>query len=145
GTTLGPYLLHGLIGAGAMGEVYRARDERLQRDVAVKVLSSQLAGSPERIRRLEAEARAAAGIAHPNVVTIYDTGTQDGVPYIVSELIQGETLRSLIDRGAIDRTTAIDLTLQLARGLAAAHAHGVVHRDLKPGNLIVRDGTLKIL
>ncbi|HEY5924530.1 MAG TPA: protein kinase, partial [Kofleriaceae bacterium] len=145
GTTLGPYRLDGLVGAGAMGEVYRAWDTRLQREVAVKVLSRRLADSPERIRRLEAEARAAAAIAHPNVVTVYDTGTDQGVPYIVSELIQGETLRSVIDRGPIARATALDLALQLARGLAAAHTHGVVHRDLKPANLIVRDGTLKIL
>jgi tRNA A-37 threonylcarbamoyl transferase component Bud32 len=145
GTTLGPYRIDGVIGAGAMGEVYRAFDERLRREVAIKVLARQFADSPERVRRLESEARAAAAIAHPNVVTIYDTGSADGVPYIASELVRGETLRSVIDRGAIDRSTALDLLRQLVRGLAAAHEHGVVHRDLKPANLIVRDGTLKIL
>jgi len=146
GTTLGPYRLDGLIGAGAMGEVYRARDLRLERNVAVKVLSRQLADSPDLIRRLEAEGRAAAGITHPNIVTVYDTGSHGGVPYVVSELITGETLRSMLDRGAIDRQLALALGLQLARGVAAAHAQGVVHRDLKPGNLIVTDdGTLKIL
>ncbi|MEO8699606.1 MAG: WD40 repeat domain-containing serine/threonine protein kinase [Kofleriaceae bacterium] len=146
GTTLGPYRLEGLIGAGAMGEVYRGRDHRLHRNVAVKVLASQFAESPERARRLEAEGRAAAAITHPNVVTVYDTGTEAGVPYVVSELITGESLRSLLDRGRIPRRTAVDLALQLVRGLAAAHAQGVVHRDLKPGNLIVTgDGTLKIL
>ncbi|HSS02857.1 MAG TPA: serine/threonine-protein kinase [Kofleriaceae bacterium] len=146
GTTLGPYRLDGLIGAGAMGEVYRSWDGRLHRHVAVKLLSRQLADSPERIRRLEAEARAAAAIAHRNVVTVYDTGSEHGLPYVVSELITGESLRSVIDRGPIARGTALDLALQLARGVAAAHAQGVVHRDLKPGNLIVTDeGTLKIL
>jgi eukaryotic-like serine/threonine-protein kinase len=146
GQTLGPYRLDALVGAGAMGEVYRAWDERLHRHVALKALSAEFAESPDRLRRLEVEARAAAAIAHVNVVTVYDTGTDDGVPYIVSELVTGENLRSVIDRGPVPRKTAIDLGLQLARGLAAAHAKGVVHRDLKPGNLIVTDdGTLKIL
>jgi len=146
GSMLGPYRLDGLIGAGAMGEVYRGWDLRLHRHVAVKVLPRQLADSPDRIRRLEAEARAAAVIAHPNIVTVYDTGTDGEVPYVVTELITGETLRSALERGSIARDTALELGLQLARGLAAAHAHGVVHRDLKPENLIVADGgTLKIL
>ncbi|HEX2687572.1 MAG TPA: protein kinase [Kofleriaceae bacterium] len=146
GTTLGPYRLDGLIGAGAMGEVYRGWDARLARNVAVKVLSRQFAESPERVRRLEAEARAAAAIAHPNVVTIYDTGTHDGVPFVVSELCVGESLRSVIDRAPVPAGRAASLGLQLARGVGAAHAQGVVHRDLKPGNLIVTDdGTLKIL
>jgi eukaryotic-like serine/threonine-protein kinase len=146
GRTLGPYRLDALIGAGAMGEVYRAWDLRLHRRVAVKALSARFAESPDRIRRLEAEGRAAASVAHPNVVTVYDTGTDGGVPFIVSELIAGETLRSLIDRGGIPRRRALQLAVQLARGLAAAHAQGVVHRDLKPENLIVTgEGTLKIL
>lgn len=144
GTTLGKYRLEGLIGAGAMGEVYRARDTHLGREVAVKLLAATLADSPDRIRRLEAEARAAAAIAHPNIVTIFDAGVADGTPFIASELIEGETLRSLLDRGAVTDPRA--LGLQLARGVAAAHAQGVVHRDLKPGNLLVTsDGTLKIL
>ncbi len=146
GRTLGPYRLDALIGAGAMGEVYRARDLRLDRVVAVKALSARFAESPERVRRLEAEGRAAAAIAHPNVVTVHDVGNADGIPFIVSELIGGESLRGRIERGPIPRRTALELGLQLARGLAAAHAQGVVHRDLKPGNLIVTDeGALKIL
>lgn len=146
GTTLGPYRLDSLIGAGAMGEVYRAWDDRLKRHVAIKVLSKQFAESPERVRRLEAEGRAAAAIAHPNAVTVYDIGSAGDVPYVVTELITGESLRSRIDRGPIPRHTALELARQLARGLAAAHAQGVVHRDLKPSNLIIADdGTLKIL
>lgn len=146
GRTLGRYRLDAQIGAGAMGEVYRARDLRLDRPVAVKVLSPRLAASPEQVRRLAAEGRAAASIAHPNIVTVHDVGSEGGVPYIVSELCEGESLRSLIERGGISRALALALGAQLSRGLAAAHARGVVHRDLKPGNLIVAaDGTLKIL
>ena len=151
GRNLGPYRLDVLIGAGAMGEVYRAWDGRLSRPVAIKVLSARVVAvaSPtqtqERARRLEAEARAAAAISHPNVVTTYDVGNSDGVAFIVSELIEGESLRSVIDRGAVSLPVALDLGLQLARGLAAAHAQGVIHRDLKPNNLLVAGGTLKIL
>jgi eukaryotic-like serine/threonine-protein kinase len=146
GTTLGPYRLDSLIGAGAMGEVYRGWDARLERDIAIKVLSPEFGESADRVRRLAIEARAAAAITHPNVVTVYDTGESDGIPYVISELITGETLRSVIDRGSVPRTRALELTLQLARGLSAAHAQGVVHRDLKPTNLLVTgDGTLKIL
>jgi hypothetical protein len=126
--------------------VYRAWDERLGRRVAVKVLSARALGSPEQARRLETEARAAAAIAHPNVVTVYDAGRADGLPFLVSELVEGESLRSVLDAGALPRERALRLALDLARGLGAAHARGVVHRDLKPGNLIVtRDGSLKIL
>lgn len=132
---LGPYRLDAKIGAGGMGEVYRAWDERLQRTVAVKVVSE----------RVETEARAAAAIAHPNVVTVFDTGVHDGVAYVVCELIDGETLKSRIERD-VPRALALALVIQLCRGVAAAHAVGVVHRDLKPSNLLVTDdGTLKIL
>ena len=145
GARLGPYRLDGLIGAGAMGEVYRGWDDRLRREVAVKVLSARFAASSERGRRLELEARAAAAIEHVNVVRVYDTGRHDDAPFVVSELIGGESLRSVIERG-VARERAVGLALQLARGLAAAHARGVIHRDLKPSNLIVTgDGTLKIL
>ncbi|MFO0584258.1 MAG: protein kinase [Anaeromyxobacter sp.] len=146
GRTLGPYRLEALVGAGAMGEVYRALDTRLGRHVALKALPARFADDPARVRRLEVEARAAAAIAHPNVVAVHDVGTGGGVPYVVSELVLGETVRSRLDRGPVPRAEALALGLQLARGLAAAHARGVVHRDLKPSNLVVTgDGTLKIL
>ncbi len=146
GRALGPYQLRLKIGAGGMGEVYRAWDERLGRWVAVKVLSARIADSPEQIRRLEREGRAAASITHPNVVTVHDSGSADGVPYIVSELIEGESLRSLIDRQGLARPVALELGLQLARGLAAAHGREVIHRDLNPRNIVITsDGILKIL
>jgi eukaryotic-like serine/threonine-protein kinase len=135
GHQLGPYRLEAQIGAGGMGAVYRARDARLDRAVAVKVLRT---GSPE--------ARAAAAVEHPAIVAVYDVGTTNGLHYIAMELVTGESLRSVIARGALSEARARDLVLELARGLAAAHARGVVHRDLKPENLIVaRGGQLKIL
>ena len=146
GEQLGPYRLESLIGAGAMGQVYRGLDERLDRAVAIKVLGPRFRGSADRARRLEVEGRAAAAIKHPNVVDVYDSGEVDGVPFIVYELIVGESLRSVIRRGELKRETAIDLSVQLATGVAAAHSKGVVHRDIKPENLIVADdGLLKIL
>ena len=146
GRSLGPYRLDQQIGAGGMGAVYRAWDSRLARRVAVKVLAPRLASTPALVARLEAEGRAAAGIAHPNVVTVHDAGSADGVPFIVTELLDGESLRSAIDRGEIGVERALALGIQLARGLAAAHAHGVVHRDLKPENMVIApDGSLKIL
>jgi len=146
GRNLGPYELEAQIGAGAMGAVYRARDNRLGRTVAVKVLPPHADSSQELDRRLEIEARAAAAIAHPNVVRVYDVGREDGVTFIVEELVEGETLRARLARGPVDARTVRRLALDLARGLAAAHAAGVVHRDLKPENLLLTaDGTLKIL
>jgi Tol biopolymer transport system component len=137
GTHLGPYEILGLLGAGGMGEVYRARDPRLSRDVAVKVLPTLFARDPERLQRFEQEARAAGQLNHPNVLAIYDVGVAQGAPYLVTELLEGETLRQTIARGPLPPRQALDYSAQVARGLAAAHAKGIVHRDLKPENLLV--------
>ncbi len=146
GTRLGPYELQSLIGAGGMGEVYRARDARLGRDVAVKVLPRSLAQDPDRLRRFEREARSAAQISHPNVLALHDVGAEDGVPYIVCELLEGGDLRAFLSRGSIAPRRALQFGIQLARGLAAAHAKGIAHRDLKPENvMIVADEHVKIL
>ncbi|HET7903542.1 MAG TPA: protein kinase [Candidatus Eisenbacteria bacterium] len=146
GARLGPYEIHGLLGAGGMGEVYRARDTRLGREVAVKVLPRAVAGDPERQQRFEAEARAAGAINHPNIITLHDVGVAEGSPYLVTEILEGETLRGALGAGPIAPRRAIGLIAQAAQGLSAAHAHGIVHRDLKPENLFVlRDGRLKIL
>ena len=146
GTRLGPYEVVSLIGAGGMGEVYRARDTRLSRDVAVKVLPRSFASDPERLRRFEQEARSAGMLNHPNILAVYDIGTHDGAPYVVSELLEGETLRRRIDGTPVPPRKAIEFATQFARGLAAAHDKGIVHRDLKPDNLFVtREGRVKIL
>jgi Tol biopolymer transport system component len=146
GGKLGPYDVISLLGAGGMGKVYRARDTRLGRDVAIKVLPSKYSSDTDRLRRFEQEARAAGRLNHPNILTIHDIGTHEGAPYIVSELLEGETLRDRLKGGGLPLRKAIDYALQLARGLAAAHAKGIVHRDLKPENLFVtKDGRVKIL
>jgi serine/threonine protein kinase len=146
GTRLGPYELVERVGEGGMGVVYRARDERLGRDVAIKVISPGLASDPERLQRFQLEARAAGRLNHPSIVTIHDLGSFDGSPYIVSEMVEGETVRERIEGGALPVTKAIRAAIQLAQGLAAAHAAGIVHRDLKPENLILTPaGSLKIL
>ena len=145
GTRFGPYEIHSAIGAGGMGEVYRARDTRLDRDVAVKVLPAIASADPERLRRFEQEARAAAALNHPNILALYDIGTHEGCPYLVSELLEGGTLRSSIGSGMAVRK-AIDCAIQMAHGLAAAHEKGIVHRDLKPDNVFVTSaGHVKIL
>jgi Tol biopolymer transport system component len=146
GTRLGPYEVAAPLGAGGMGEVYRARDTRLGRDVAVKVLPSALSADADRLRRFEQEARAASVLNHPNIIAIHDVGTHDGSPYVVTELLEGETLRERINGVPLPARKAIDYAGQVARGLAAAHDRGIVHRDLKPDNLFVtRDGRVKIL
>ncbi len=129
-----------------MGEVYRAHDTRLGRDVAIKVIPAELALDPERIKRFEQEARAAGALNHPNVCAVLDLGTHDGSPFVVMELLEGETLRQKLDAGPIPARKAIDYAAQAAHGLAAAHEKGIVHRDLKPENLFVtKDGRVKVL
>jgi serine/threonine protein kinase len=148
GTRLGPYEILSPLGAGGMGEVYRARDERLKRDVAIKVLPASFSSDADRLRRFELEAQAAGGLSHPNITAVYDLGTNpgDGAPYIVTELLEGETLRAELAGGRFPPRKAIDYALQIAHGLSAAHDKGIVHRDLKPENVFVtRDGRVKIL
>ena len=150
GTKLGPYEIVSPLGAGGMGEVYRAKDTRLGREVALKILPESFAAEPERLRRFEQEARAVAALNHPNILAIHDIGTQgDGanaIPFLVSELLEGETLRAVLDRGALAQRKTIEYGVQIAQGLAAAHEKGIVHRDLKPENIFVtKDARVKIL
>jgi eukaryotic-like serine/threonine-protein kinase len=146
GLKLGPYEIQSSLGAGGMGEVYRARDARLDRTVAIKVLPASFSSDRDRLQRFAQEARAAAGLNHPNILSIYDIGEDQGAPYIVSELLEGETLRDRLRIGAISVRKAVDFALQAARGLAAAHEKGIVHRDLKPENIfLTNDGHVKIL
>ena len=146
GTKLGPYEIQSLVGAGGMGEVYRAKDARLDRTVAIKILPASFSADPDRMQRFAQEARAAAALNHPNILSIFDIGEEKGSPYVVSELLEGETLRERLRNGALSVRKAIEYGLQVARGLAAAHEKGIVHRDLKPENLfITSDGRVKIL
>jgi eukaryotic-like serine/threonine-protein kinase len=146
GTRLGAYEILAPLGAGGMGEVYRARDSKLDRDVAVKVLPAQLTSSPDALARFEREAKAVAALSHPNILSIFDFGTHDGVSYAVTELLEGETLRGKLDSAPVSQRNAVEWCQQIARGLSAAHGKGVVHRDLKPDNVFVtNDGHVKIL
>ncbi len=146
GSRLGPYEILSPLGAGGMGEVYRARDPRLGRDVAIKVLPASFSSDADRLKRFEQEARAAGLLNHPNITGVYDIGQHDGAPYVVQELLEGETLRSELAGGRFSPRKAIDYALQIAHGLAAAHDKGIVHRDLKPENLFVtKEGRVKIL
>jgi eukaryotic-like serine/threonine-protein kinase len=146
GSKLGPYEILAQVGAGGMGEIYRARDPRLSREVAIKVLPASFSQDVDRLRRFEQEAKAAGVLNHPNITAVYDIGTHDGAPYVVQELLEGETLRSTLAGGRLSPRKAIDYALQTAHGLAAAHEKGIVHRDLKPENLfITNDGRVKIL
>src|SRR5450631_1073659 len=146
GTKLGPYEIIAPLGAGGMGEVYRARDTRLGRDVALKILPDSFAREADRLRRFEQEARAVAALNHPNILAIHDIGQHDGSPFLVSELLEGESLRAALDRGALPQRKTIEYGVQIAHGLAAAHEKGIVHRDLKPENIFVtKDGRIKIL
>ena len=146
GTRLGPYEIIAPLGAGGMGEVYRARDTKLGRDVAVKVLPADLANDPESLSRFEREARAVAQLSHPNILAIHDFGRQGETAYAVMELLEGETLRARLEHGALPARKAAELAVQIAEGLGAAHEKGIVHRDLKPENLwVTKEGRLKIL
>ena len=146
GDPLGPYRLGALLGSGGMGEVYRARDARLNREVAIKILSEVFASDADRLRRFQTEARSVGALNHPNILTVFDAGFEGDRPYLVTELLQGESLRERLRGGRLPRQKAIEYARQTAAGLAAAHAKGIVHRDIKPENLfITTDGRLKIL
>src|SRR5512135_746220 len=146
GDRLGPYEIVAPLGAGGMGEVYRAHDSRLGRDVAIKVLPAEFAADSDCLRRFEQEARAAGQLNHPNILTVFDVGTHEGAPYIVTELLEGETLRERLRQGGLPVRKAVEIATQIAHGLAAAHEKGIIHRDLKPANVFVtRDGHVKIL
>jgi serine/threonine protein kinase len=146
GTKLGPYEVQSPLGAGGMGEVYRARDTRLGRDIALKILSESFAREGDRLHRFEQEARAVAALNHPNILAVFDTGQNNGSPYLVSELLEGETLRTVLDSGVLPQRKTVEYGVQIAQGLSAAHDKGIVHRDLKPENIFVtKDGRIKIL
>ncbi len=146
GTRLGPYEILAPLGAGGMGEVYRARDTRLAREVAIKVLPEALSSDPGRLKRFEKEAKSASALNHPNIVTIHDIGTESGVSYIAMELVDGTTLRELLASGPLPIKKLLQIAPQIAEGLARAHEAGIVHRDLKPENVMVKkDGLVKIL
>src|ERR1700678_2034249 len=146
GTKLGPYEIQSPLGAGGMGEVYRARDTRLGRDVAIKVLLGTLDKDADRLRRFEQEARTIAALNHPNILGIHDIGAHDGAPFLVSEFLEGQTLREKLKSGSLPVRIAIEYALGIAQGLAAAHEKGIVHRDLKPENVFTtRDGRVKVL
>src|ERR1700761_3663965 len=146
GARFGAYEILSPLGSGGMGEVYRARDTRLGREVALKVLPDHLAGDKGRLERFQQEAQSASALTHPNIVTIYELGQVDATVYIAMELVEGDTLRGMLSAGSIPLHKAIQIAAQVAEGLAKAHAAGIVHRDLKPENLMVsRDGLVKIL
>ena len=145
GTRLGHYEILAAIGAGGMGEVYRARDTRLQRPAAVKVILAE-DEDHERVRRLESEALAASALNHPNILTVYEFGVHEGLQYIATELVEGETLRDRIRAGPLAIPAALDIAIQIAAALEAAHTAGIVHRDIKPENVMIRpDGYVKVL
>src|SRR5262245_29209911 len=145
GTRLGPYEITSSLGAGGMGEVYRARDTRLDRTVAIKVLHPHLSGNPEGRQRFEREARAVSSLAHPNICTLYDVGRQDGVDFLVMEYLEGETLMARLDRGPLPPDELLRYGIQIADALDKAHRQGLVHRDLKPGNVMLTKSGAKLL
>src|SRR6201987_1658801 len=145
GTKLGPYEIQSLLGTGGMGEVYRARDTRLDRVVAVKVLASHLSSSPELKQRMEREARAISSLNHPHICHLYDIGSQDGTDYLVMEFLEGETLGERLRKGALPLNEILRIGITVAEALAAAHRQGIVHRDLKPGNIMLTKGGAKLM
>ncbi|MGA9797791.1 MAG: serine/threonine-protein kinase [Terriglobales bacterium] len=146
GTKLGPYEIVGALGAGGMGEVYQARDTRLDRSVAIKILPAAFSSDTDRLHRFEQEARSASALNHPNIITIYELGHDAGTRYIAMELVEGKTVRELLVSGALTIRKAIEIAAQVAEGLTKAHEAGIAHRDLKPENLMVtQDGFVKIL
>ena len=145
GSRIGPYQIVGRLGAGGMGEVYRARDPRLDRSVAVKVLTSTRGSTPEELERFEREARAIARVSHPNICTVYDVGQEAGVPFLVMELLEGETLAERVLRGPVPIDAALAIATQIAEALDELHSEGVVHRDLKPSNVMLTAGGVKLL
>lgn len=146
GTRVGPYEIVGPLGAGGMGEVHRARDQRLGREVAIKVLPASFATDTDRLQRFQQEARVLGALNHPNILAVYDTGTHEGTPYLVSELLEGSTLREKLEAGPLSQRKTTEIASQIAQGLAAAHEKGIAHRDLKPENIfLTRDGRAKIL
>jgi len=146
GTKLGPYEIVKPLGAGGMGEVYRAKDTRLGREVAIKLLPESFAKDADRLWRFEQEARAVAALNHPNILAIHDVAENNGAPFLVSEFLEGNSLRQELNRSALPMRRAVDYGTQIAQGLAAAHDKGIIHRDLKPENIFVtQDGRLKIL
>ena len=145
GTKLGPYEIQSALGAGGMGEVYRAKDVRLDRTVAVKVLASHLSSSPELKQRMEREARAISSLNHPNICHLYDIGSQDGTDYLVMEFLEGETLAERLGKGALPLSEILKIGIAVAEGLAAAHRQGIVHRDLKPGNIMLTKSGAKLM
>src|ERR1700730_13952285 len=146
GTKLGPYEIQSVLGSGGMGEVYRARDTRLDRTVALKILPAAFSTEPDRLHRFQHEAKILSTLNHPNVLAIYDVGEQNGIRFLVSEFLEGQSLREVLAAGTLSRRKLIDFALDVAKGLAAAHEKGIVHRDLKPDNVfITRDDRVKVL
>ena len=146
GTKLGPYEIESLLGVGGMGEVYRARDTRLQRTVAIKVLPAHLSSNPDLHARFEQEAKSISALQHPNVCVVHDIGSQDGIDFMVMEYVAGQTVDKLIPPGGLPADLAIKYAVQIAEALACAHAAGIVHRDLKPANIMVDEsGLVKVL